>query len=468
MAQHSVLVDMAERLRAALADAAQDTTDRSASIVGLQRLSGGANMETWSFDLVTAGATEPLILRRLPGGAGTWKMHSEQTVGELSLADEAELITIAGRHGVPVPAVRLVLRGEHALGQGYIMSREQGEALPFRLLADERYRSAREQLAFQCGQTLGRIHQIPLAVLPTGLADHSGALLFQRAQLFLDTHGNGSPVLQLGLNWLRDNPRRNPLRTLVHGDFRNGNLLVDDNGLVAVLDWELAHLGDPVQDLGYITRQRVALWRGATGRRLWRVRRPAGWLCVRHWPHAIDAGHPLLAGACGPVLGHGVPADAGDVPQWPRCQPGAGCGRAAPVGGRDRSVGIAGRRICVSGTEGVELLEAVRQFLRQEVLPELDGFKAYNTRVAANALGIVAREMAMGAGLAELDAQIAATLGLDASAGAIPQQIALALRDGTLVADERVLSYLKQRTLLSIAIDNPKYSGLQQARALFG
>jgi len=122
----------------------------------------------------------------------------------------------------------------------------------------------------------------------------------------------------------------------------------------------------------------------------------------------------------------------------------------------------------VSGTEGVELLAAVRQFLRQEVLPELDGFKAYNTRVAANALGIVAREMQFGAGLAELDAQIAAMLGLDVQAGAITQQIALALRDGTLVVDERVLSYLKQRTLLSIAIDNPKYSGLQQARALFG
>ena len=122
----------------------------------------------------------------------------------------------------------------------------------------------------------------------------------------------------------------------------------------------------------------------------------------------------------------------------------------------------------MSATQGVELLEAVRQFLRQEVLPELDGFKAYNTRVAANALGIVAREMQLGAGLAELDAQIAATLGLDAQAGAITQQISLALRDGTLVADARVLSYLKQRTLLSIAIDNPKYSGLQQARERLG
>jgi Domain of unknown function (DUF6285) len=121
----------------------------------------------------------------------------------------------------------------------------------------------------------------------------------------------------------------------------------------------------------------------------------------------------------------------------------------------------------MSTPPGVELLEAVRQFLRQEVLPELDGFKAYNTRVAANALGIVARELQMGAGLAELDTQIATTLGLDAQAGAVTQQVALALRDGTLVVDDRVLAYLRQRTLLSIAIDNPKYSGLQQARALW-
>ncbi len=122
----------------------------------------------------------------------------------------------------------------------------------------------------------------------------------------------------------------------------------------------------------------------------------------------------------------------------------------------------------MSGTQGVELLEAVRQFLRQEVLPELDGFKAYNTRVAANALGIVAREIQMCAGLAELDEQIATTLGLDAQTGAIAQQIALGLRAGTLAADERVLTYLKQRTLLAIAIDNPKYSGLQQARERWG
>jgi aminoglycoside phosphotransferase (APT) family kinase protein len=195
-------------------------------------------------------------------------------VGELSLADEAALLVVAGRHGVPVPTVRKVLHAEHALGQGYIMSREPGEALPFRLLADERYRNAREQLAYQCGQTLARIHQIPLAALPQNLPDHSGEILFQRGQALLDSYGNVSPVLQLGLNWLRDkHPDKHPdnksdhqrdnqthtaRRTLVHGDFRNGNLLVDEHGLVAVLDWELAHIGDPVQDLGYISAN---VWR---------------------------------------------------------------------------------------------------------------------------------------------------------------------------------------------------------------
>lgn len=122
----------------------------------------------------------------------------------------------------------------------------------------------------------------------------------------------------------------------------------------------------------------------------------------------------------------------------------------------------------MSSTESVELLAAVRQFLREEVLPELEGFKAYTTRVAANALGIVAREMEMGAGLAELDQQIASVLDLDLQAGAITRQIALALRDDKLVVDDVILAYLRKRTLLAIAIDNPKYSGLQQARARWG
>ena len=98
----------------------------------------------------------------------------------------------------------------------------------------------------------------------------------------------------------------------------------------------------------------------------------------------------------------------------------------------------------------------------------MEGFKGYNVRVAANALGIVSRELEMGAGLVKLDEQIAVTLGLDAQAGPISRQIALALRDGKLVVDDELRKYLRKRSLLAIAIDNPKYSGLQQARARWG
>jgi len=122
----------------------------------------------------------------------------------------------------------------------------------------------------------------------------------------------------------------------------------------------------------------------------------------------------------------------------------------------------------MSATTSVELLAAVRHFLREQVLPELEGFKSYNTRVAANALGIVARELELGGGLAALDRQMAAELGLDVQAVSIPGHIALALRDGQIAIDEKLLTYLRKRTLLAIAIDNPKYSGLQEARARWG
>jgi aminoglycoside phosphotransferase (APT) family kinase protein len=243
---------MAERLLAALL---VGSAAAGARISALQRLSGGANMETWSFDLCTPAQTERLILRRVPGGDAPGQSPAQR---ELSLATEAQLLVAAGNYQVPVPAVRVVLQSQHALGEGYVMSRESGEALPFRLLADERYAQARERLAFQCGQTLAHIHRIPLSALPADLPDHSGALLWQRAQALLDLYDNASPVLQLAINWLRDHARPTPQRTLVHGDFRNGNLLVDEQGLVAVLDWELAHLGDPLQDLGYITAN---VWR---------------------------------------------------------------------------------------------------------------------------------------------------------------------------------------------------------------
>lgn len=115
-------------------------------------------------------------------------------------------------------------------------------------------------------------------------------------------------------------------------------------------------------------------------------------------------------------------------------------------------------------TTSSELLSAVTAFLRQDVLPQLEGFTAYNTRIAANSLGIVARELEHGAELAALDAEAAQIYSIDTTKGPVTQQLALALKRGELQEDPQLLNYLQQRTLKLLEIDNPKYSGFAEAR----
>jgi hypothetical protein len=118
----------------------------------------------------------------------------------------------------------------------------------------------------------------------------------------------------------------------------------------------------------------------------------------------------------------------------------------------------------VSQTHADELLLAIRGFLRSDLLPQLEGFNAYTTRVAANSLGIVARELQLRPELDRLDTQAAAAYNIDPDGGPVARQLALKLRDGELAVDANLVQYLKQRTLQSLAIDNPKYSGYLLAR----
>ncbi len=233
----------------ALADAlASHGAEDENSIQDLRRLSGGANMETWAFDLVQEAVARPLILRRSPLLPG----ESAAAVSELPLSAEAALLPLVAEQGVPVPTVLCALSESDTLGPGYIMSRERGEALPGRILADDRYTAARRQLAWQCGETLARLHRVNLEQLPREVPNQTLSERLDGHQRLLDRFGNASPVHQLALNWLRQHAPSQRRHCLLHGDFRNGNLLVDEQGLVAVLDWELAHCGDPAEDLGYL------------------------------------------------------------------------------------------------------------------------------------------------------------------------------------------------------------------------
>lgn len=238
----------ADALASALCGALRHMTGADGELTELRRLSGGANMQTWAFDWQHGERHEALILRRRPPGLPA----PDARHGGISLATEARLLELARRQRVPAPSLRGELRPEDDLGEGYVMSRLDGEALPQRLLRDDRYAVARERFAFQCGEALGMIHSLPLDELPPGLRDLSWEDDLARLQQLLDDFGNASPVHQLALKTLCQLPPPTGPRVLCHGDFRMGNLLLAEDGLAAVLDWELAHVGLPGEDLGYL------------------------------------------------------------------------------------------------------------------------------------------------------------------------------------------------------------------------
>ncbi|MCU1427435.1 MAG: putative aminoglycoside phosphotransferase [Actinomycetia bacterium] len=219
-------------------------------IEGLRRLSGGASRETWSFDAVApGGARHALVLRRDPGAS---------QIGLTDRSTEYELLRAARAAGVPVPRVRLLFTDADELGAGFMMDRIEGETIARKILRDDEYAPARPLLAAQCGTIAAHIHAIDIAPLPT-LAVLGAAAQVQQYRDTLDLFGEPHPAFELALQWLEHHAPADPSEPrLVHGDFRNGNFIVGADGIRAVLDWELAHLGDPVEDLGWLC---VKSWR---------------------------------------------------------------------------------------------------------------------------------------------------------------------------------------------------------------
>jgi aminoglycoside phosphotransferase (APT) family kinase protein len=222
-----------------------------ATVEGLRRLSGGASRESWSFDAVLDdGTRHGLVLRRDPGSA----------FGQSDRSTEYRLLQAAGAAGVPVPTVRFLLEPEDDLGDGFVMDRIEGETIPRRILRDDEYADARAGMATACGRIAAHIHAVDVATLPK-LAVQGPLEQIAQYRSILDMVGEPHPAFELGLRWLEEHvgltgPDAAP--RLVHGDFRNGNFIVGPEGIRSVLDWELSHLGDPVEDLGWLC---VKSWR---------------------------------------------------------------------------------------------------------------------------------------------------------------------------------------------------------------
>ena len=204
---------------------------------------GGSN-RTVLFDLVEGGARRRLVSRQ------------ETYVGAgnpfIAPSDQFRVMQIAHRHGFPVPEPVFEFDAGDGMGRGFVAGFVEGETMPKRILQSPEFAAARPRLAAQIGGLLALLHGIEPAeagFLET-YADSSDPLAAQRQRL--DCYGEVHPAIEFGLRWLERNRPPPARRSLLHGDFRTGNFTVGANGLIAVLDWECSHIGNPAEEFGWL------------------------------------------------------------------------------------------------------------------------------------------------------------------------------------------------------------------------
>lgn len=207
----------------------------------LARLTGGASRQTWALEALGGdGAARWLILRCDANG------------GDLTSAGfgiEARALQAAAARGVPEPAVLAWEDDAGALGMPFLlMEHVEGETLARRILRDERFAAVRPRLAGQCGEIAARVH----AIDPAQLGELPAPDPFGRLRTTMDAFEERSPAFELALRWLQERRPAPVAPRVVHGDFRLGNLIVGPEGIRAVLDWEMVHLGDPMEDFGFL------------------------------------------------------------------------------------------------------------------------------------------------------------------------------------------------------------------------
>ena len=443
-------------------------------LVSAERLSGGASQETYRLVIRTAHGEKTLAMRRAAGGEFIEPMPQHPGLGV-----EALLMQSARAQGVPEPEIHYVLTRGDGLGDGFIMEWLEGEALGARIVRSPEFADIRPGLAHECGRLLARVHDIDLD--ETGLRGKLWEIppaefveqTWERYRL-LETP---QPMIDYTGRWLLEHLPEEHETRLVHNDFRNGNFLLSADGIVAVLDWEAAHIGDPMRDLG--------------------------WICTNSWRFS----------GSGPVGGFGSYEDLFRGYE-------EGCGRKVnPVhvkfwevfgsfwwavgclgmaehyrNGPDKTVErpAIGRRSsecqvdCVNllipgGAELVEgggaftgsdmprpdeLLTSVRDFLRNDIMAETAGRVNFLSRVAANSLDIVLRELALGP--AHHARELAGLQALYPPSGGdlmtLRWRLVADLRAGLISLDNDALrSHLRQTVVNQVAIDQPGYSGFKKA-----
>lgn len=461
-----------------LAKVVENRLDFCQSFQSVERLSGGASQETYCIRITSKDGNElKLALRRAAGG-----LRAEPVAGYPGLATEALLMQCARRVGVPEPEVYWVLKDEDGLGEGFIMEWLDGEALGARINRSAEFDQIRPSLAYECGKILAQIHNIDLK--ETGLDQKLDVIspeefvrqTWERYQLL----NTPQPMIDYSARWLLDHLPTHFENALVHNDFRNGNFMVTANGIVAVLDWELAHIGDCMRDLG--------------------------WICTNSWRFG---GEGIVGGfgkSADLFKGYeevsGKAVDPDHVKFWEvfgsfwwsvgclgmaehyRTGPDKTVERPA-IGRRSSECQVDCVNLLIPGAVELnsvkaiestldmprmdELLVSVRDFLRADVMAGTQGRLNFMARVASNSLDIVLRETSLGPParkkeLEQIEKLFSKTQSNSDDLEVLRWDLVHQLRDKSMPLDNPLLhTYLRHTVVNQIAIDQPKYSGLHTA-----
>ncbi len=421
-------------------------TDSDLTIDNFTRLSGGANMESSSFDYGGAG----YVLRRAPSAT----MMEGRPFGH---DIEAALVRAARAGGVVAPEIVGELTPQDGIGTGYIMRRVEAEVNPAKILANPPL-----SLIADIARELSHIHRLGAESLPPIPTMDVAAALADLKQRFMD-YGGDRPIIALAIKYCEDHMPDPAPPVLVHGDFRMGNVMVDPAGLAAVLDWELAHLGDAHEDLawgcvgawlfGHIDKPAFgcsdletyfAAYEAESGTkvdrtrfRFWLIYRTLWWAlgCLQMgeiWRQGIDRSLERA------VIGRRTSENEMDLlllleEDAPDAERAAIV--ADPVSGPLRQ----------GEPSAIELLEAVSEWIASDIKPRAEGRDKFMAAVAMNALGMVSREAADPVGFADK------ALCDDILAGKAS------------LATQGLLALLRKRALAKLANDVPKYASLGSA-----
>lgn len=447
---------------------------QDAAITGIDALRAvttGASQEIWTFNACRGEARETLVLRR----ARHWSESSQSM--SAGMATEAALLRLAAAHGVPVPRVVSELMAHEDLGQGYVMQHVAGETAGQRIVRDPVLVVARPRLLADCASLLARLHAVPVAELPS-LREGQACDELRHWTQSHRANRVARPVFELAIRWLEAHLPEPVAPALVHGDFRNGNLVIGADGVRAVLDWELAHRGDPMEDLGWFC---VNAWRFGA------VDHAAGGFGTRE---ALFQAYEAAGGAAvdaervrfWEVLGNlkwGVTCDAMGL-AW-RSGVDRSIERLA-IGRRVSEVEVDLLQLIAPRAATVEVLAPAQQVPFNEppssLLEIVSGVRgvlesgassdaataappSFEERVALRLLGLVQRELALGGALEQKEVESLRGLLNDAERGstvALRERLCERIAQGEQGIDDPALhDHLWRVTLARLAIDNPGY-----------